>query len=447
MKRSGSLRLRLLLATLAVTLVTWTVVAVTGYLDTRRELDILLDAHLAQSASLLMANLKVEDDEGEIELERVPTDHQYERHLIYQVWDRNGRLRLRSATAPAARLTAADRGFSDTEQFRVYSAWTPEGTALIQVGERMNSRWLVRDEILEHLLIPLLAALPVLAILLTLAIHRAVKPLKALAEAVAHRQPDSLEPLPVGGAPQEVLPLVDQLNDLFRRIRLSLDNERRFTADASHELRTPIAGIRAQAQVAQGAIDASERQAALERVISGCDRLSHLIAQLLTLARLESGKAGESARPCDLDGLAREVLAEHAEQAHAKQIKLQLQGTPTAALGNPELLRVLLRNLLDNAIRYSPPHTTISVTTGLDDGSPWLDVTDQGPGVPATQRLRILDRFYRVVGTGESGSGLGLSIVSRIAQLHGANLELGEGPTGRGLRVTCKFGCRSQLSS
>lgn len=442
MKRPTSLRLRLLLATLAVTLVSWTVVAVTGYLDTKQELDALLDAHLAQSASLLTAQLEVEDDDGEIELEHAPPIHRYERRLIYQVWDRDGRLRLRSAAAPEQRLTTL-QGFSDavagSQHYRVYSAWSRDRTALVQVGERMNSRWLVRDEILEHLLIPLLTALPLLAGFLLVAIHRALRPLSALATAVAHRQPDSLDPLPVAGAPREVLPLVEQLNGLFRRMHLSLDNERRFTADASHELRTPIAGIRAQAQVALGAIETEERHTALARVIAGCDRVTHLIGQLLTLARLESGKAETCAVTCDLAELAREVLAESAEQAHGKRIGLQLEGSAARLSGNPELLRVLLRNLVDNAIRYSPPHTTVALTTGIAQEGAWLEVNDQGPGVPPSQRQRVLDRFYRVVGSGESGSGLGLSIVSRIAEMHGAALELGDGPEGRGFRVRLQF--------
>jgi two-component system sensor histidine kinase QseC len=261
-----------------------------------------------------------------------------------------------------------------------------------------------------------------------------------LAREVSSREPTRLEALILENTPREVWPLIEQINGLFARIRTSMENERRFTADASHELRTPIAAIRAQAQVARELDDPTERRDTLNKVLLGCDRATHLIEQLLTLARLETGKWTLPLQTLNLKQLAQSSLAELGGFAHQRGVDLELTGEEASPVhGNDLLLKVLIRNLVDNAIRYSPNPGQVRVNIAQENEGIRLTVTDQGPGIPQEERQRVLDRFYRGDGNTQSGSGLGLSIVCRIAEMHGAKLELEDGDNGRGLRVCVRF--------
>jgi two-component system sensor histidine kinase QseC len=213
-----------------------------------------------------------------------------------------------------------------------------------------------------------------------------------------------------------------------------MDNERRFTADAAHELRTPIAALRVQAQVARASADDRERQRALDNVIAGCDRATHLVEQLLTLARLDPAHVRLPPEPFDLRAVAKSVLGEIAPRAMAKGVEIELhEGPAIPARGDAGLLGILVRNLVDNAVRYSPGRTTVHVRIAPADArtGPVLTVTDEGPGVPADEVSKLGERFYRTMGTGESGSGLGLSIVGRIADLHDAVVRFETGAAGK----------------
>jgi len=245
----------------------------------------------------------------------------------------------------------------------------------------------------------------------------------------------------VRDAPAEVSPLVASLNRLFERVRASIENERRFTADAAHELRTPLAGLRAQAQVARSASDNTDRTRALDNVIAGCDRASHLVDQLLTLARLEPDTFRAERKRCDLREITRMSIAEAVPAALAKTIEIEFGGDSVAEVpGDARLLRILLRNLLDNAVRYSPANTTVKVHVGERDGVAFVSVADEGPGVAPEERKRLGQRFHRLLGTEAPGTGLGLSIANRIAQLHGATISFDETAPGIGLAVTVTFG-------
>jgi len=438
-----SLRLRLLGGVLAAVALAWLAVAWAGYARSRHELDELFDAHLAQSASMLIAQVSGGDDD-EIELEHVPRLHPYARNVAFQVWERGERLRVHSRSAPNARLSPQDEGFSDATvdgvEWRVFGAWTKGRRALVQVGERRDARAQVSREIAAHLLLPLGVALPLLGGALALAVGRALRPLRDLADDIGGRDPQRLEPVVAGGAPREVRPLVERLNALFARIDESLEKERAFTADAAHELRTPLAAIRAQAQVAREAGGDAERRRALDQVIAGCDRAARLSGQLLTLARVDSEGASARFGPCDLAEVAREVLGELAPGAYERGVAVALEAEgPAPVQGDAGLLRVLLRNLVDNAMRHAPRGSAVRVRAEARAPGALLSVTDEGPGIPPAERARVLDRFYRVLGTSAPGAGLGLSIAARIAALHGASLELGEGPGGRGLAVRVAF--------
>jgi len=438
-----SLRLRLLVGVLAAVALAWVAVAWVSYVQSRRDLDELFDAHLAQSAALLIAQLSGEDDD-ELELEHVPRLHPYARNVAFQVWERGKRLRIHSRSAPNVRLSREEEGFSDATvegvDWRVFGAWTKGRRALVQVGERRDAREEVSREIVAHLLLPLGVALPLLGGALALAIAQALRPLRDLADDIGGRDARRLEPVAAEGAPREVRPLVERLNTLFARIAESLERERAFTADAAHELRTPLAAIRAQAQVAREATGDAERRRALGLVIAGCDRAARLSDQLLTLARLDAEDASRRFGPCDLAEIARDVLGELAPAAYGRGVAIELEATAAAPLHAEEgLLRVLLRNLADNAVRYSPAGCAVRVRVESSEAGAMLSVSDEGPGIPPPERARVLGRFYRALGTSEPGVGLGLSIVARIAALHGATLDLGDGPAGRGLAVRVRF--------
>lgn len=442
MKRQISLRARLLAGVLGATLLAWLAVAVAGYFQSRHELDELLDAHLAQSAAILVSQLS--EESGEMELEHAPQFHHYARKVAFQIWEHGSRLRLHSVSAPSNRLSSQEQGFSygeaDGKRWRVYSTWDHDGDALVQVAERVDARAELSGEIARHLLLPMVVALPLLGLALALAIGKGLKPLNDLAHEVAVRGSHRLQSIDAEPAPREVRPLVEQLNALFERIEQSLENERRFTADASHELRTPIAAIRAQAQVARETTNEAERRHALESVLAGCDRATRLAEQLLTLARLEAGNWCAPDRFVDLAQAAHSVLAELGQAACSKGITLELVATaPVAVNGDLTLLQVLIRNLVDNGIRYSSSGGTVTVRVDGSAVGARLQVIDQGPGIAEAERERVLKRFYRSVGVEATGSGLGLSIVTRIAALHGAVLSLEDGENRQGLKVTVEF--------
>jgi len=439
--RAPSLRRRLLAMLLLATAVAWLATMWFSYRDTHHELDELLDAHLAQSASLLIAQVGHEADD--IDTEHVPALHRYSRHVAFQVWEKGRKLVLHSASAPEEPLSSHREGFSDSEvageSWRVFSTWDETHHTLVQVGERREARDELAETIAENLLRPLMVTLPVLALLIWFGVGAALRPLHSLRRQVAERQPESLAPLEPGSAPAEVQPLVESLNRLFARVRESFEKEKRFTADAAHELRTPLAAIKTQAQVARAATGDAERQHALDSVLLGCDRAAHLVEQLLTLARLEPERLGPR-EPHDLRALAAGVLAELTPAAVSKNVELHLvEGEAVHVPCFPVLVTILMRNLVDNAIRYSPRNGTVrvSVTAGAEGAS--FAVLDEGPGIPADEQAQVWERFYRVLGTGETGSGLGLSIVRRIADLHGAHATLGAGEGDKGLRVTVTF--------
>jgi two-component system sensor histidine kinase QseC len=437
-----SLRRRLLFLLSGTVLAAWLATAVFTYFDARKEIGEMLDAHLAQSAGLIAAQLEHElDDDRE---STVPRQYKHERKIAFQVWDRKGRLLLRSSSAPETRLQSRSEGYGDAEidgkRWRIFSRWDESRHYLVQVGERYELRNELAESVASHLLHPLYFALPALALLIWLAVGAGLAPLAGIAREVAQRAPDNLAHLDAGNAPREISPLIAALNALFDRLRTSLEQERRFTADAAHELRTPLAAVKTQAQVALGATGEAERGRALANVVSGTDRAARLVEQLLVLARLDPQTALPPGQRVDLQALAQQGVAELAPAAAGKGVEAGLAPGETAPVaGDAVLLAVLLRNLLDNAVRYTPPGGEVEVSVKPAAGGVSLAVVDSGPGIPEAERGKVFDRFHRVLGTGEEGSGLGLSIVRRIADLHRATVVLGEGPGGRGLRVEVTF--------
>ena len=298
-----------------------------------------------------------------------------------------------------------------------------------------------REEIVEalgkSLVWPLAGALPALALAIWLGVGSGLRPLRELRAQLGRRGATDLAPLDAARAPAEIEPLVAELNRLFARIEASLARERRLTADAAHELRTPLAVLSTQAQVARRAVDDASRNEALDALVAGAERAARLIDQMLTLARLESGPTAAAAR-LELREVVRAAMAEVARAALTKGVELELvEGPAVEAEGHAALLAVLARNLVDNAVRYTQPGGRVAVSV---NAGPVLEVRDNGPGVPAHEFSRLGERFHRLAGQDETGSGLGLSIVLRIAELHGGAVRFSPGLDGRGLAVSVSLG-------
>lgn len=437
-----SLRNRLLALVLGGVAVAWIGAAAFAYRDARHETDELLDGYLVQSAALIVA--QAGEDLGDLQLEHAPQLHRYARRVAFQIWDNGQTLRTHSANAPDRRLSPRTEGFDEVEvdgqSWRVFSNYDPHRKILVQVGEVRSARNSITLAVARGLAAPLVIALPVLGVLLWIAVTLGLAPLGAVGRAVARRDPANLAPLDVGSPPREVAPLVASLNALFERVRASMEHERRFTADAAHELRTPIAALRAQAEVALAADDEAQRRHALRGVIEGCDRAAHLIGQLLTLARLDPARAASPDETADLAAVARDVAATHAQAALERGLELSVEAPVSAIVPvEPALLQILLRNLVDNAVRYAAGlghEIRIEVAAG---DRPVCRIVDDGPGIPPEERVRLGERFHRREGTSEQGSGLGLSIVQRIADLCGATVAFETAPGGRGLCVTVHF--------
>jgi two-component system sensor histidine kinase QseC len=435
----NSLRLRLLILLFVGLGVAWLVAAWFTHAESRKEIDRLFDAQLAQSAQVLLGTTRHELHERmESGDDEIPNSHEYEQKLAFQIWD-NSDLLLRSSTAPANVMASNKEGYSDTminsEPWRVITRWDVRHEFMIQVAEPMAARESLARHITLKLLIPSFIALPTIALLIWFGVGAGLKPLQQLSREVKQRTANRLEPVAMDGVPEEVAPLTQALNDLFSRLQQAFEGERRFTADAAHELRTPLAALRIQAQVALRSTDDSERHVALQNVLRGVDRSSRLVEQLLTLARVDPETIAINFKKVDLYVLALAAIADLAPLANVKQIKLTLEeGMSLSVLGDDNLLRLLLRNLLDNAIRYTPVGGRVTVTLHNIEGGA-IDVKDSGSGIPSTEREKVLERFYRITGNGEEGSGLGLSIVRRISELHGTRLELKDNEECMGLLV------------
>ena len=440
-RRPRSLQARLLTTVLTLVLVAWGVAAALAWHETDDEVSDLLDAHLAQTAALL--RLQPLDELDEDRLNEAPELDKHQPHVVFQLWHKD-QLLARSASAPQKPLTLRrKRGFADSQvdgkAWRVFVTQGPERDMRIVVGELQSVRREIVLASLTSILKPMAWALPLLALGIWWAVRGSVRPLGRLGNAVATRQPQSLAPLSTEGVPPEVLPLVTALNDLFERMARLLATEQQFTADAAHELRTPIAGIRMQAQVAQGATDAQERATALQATVQGCDRATRLVEQLLQLARLDA-EATPDRSSTPLAEVARHVAADLEATAERRQQRIVLREpmAPDVHIPLPEpLARVLLRNLLDNALRYSPEGAEVQLQINeLGDGHAQLSVEDSGPGLTPEEQARLGERFFRVLGTGQSGSGLGWSIIQRIARLHHLQVGTDRSPGLGGLRVT-----------
>jgi len=440
--RRYSLHRRLLGLLLFVSVVAWMLATGIAHRHAQDELDELLDARISRSARVMLSQepevlarmrLGPLTDEG-------PYDHEY----ALQVWSYGKELVVSSETAPRTRLSPVEAGFSDStvdgRRWRVYSGWDHDQCTLVQIAEDHR----LRDRLLLYYTLSsvpaLVIGLPFLGLAVWLIVSAAVRPIVELGQQVSQRGPGDLRPLEYGGAPVEIDPLVDRLNALLTRIADSIQSEHRFTSYAAHELRTPIAAIRAQAEVARDNRETGTRNLALDRVIEGCDRASRMIEQMLVLARIDERTGHGIAHSNRLDLAAARVIASLTPAALRQGVTLELATEDEVTVAaDRALLEVLINNLLDNAIRHGGPPGPVTVRCLRQTDASVLEVEDRGPGVEDAELELLGNRFYRGTHAHGAGSGLGLSIVQRIAEVSGANTVYRRGADGCGLVVAVRF--------
>jgi len=413
------------------------------YLAARREVGELLDLQLKQ----LAYSTRIDD----LLRGRQPgfnghtPSHGDVTELVTQIWDRDGVLVYWSQPGMGLPVPATE-GYStihhDGRDWRVYTL--VQGSHALQVAQAQDERAAVARQTALRTLVPFLALIPFFGVLIWVGVGRGLQPLDAMSKALSRRRPDALAPLSDRRMPEELQPLAASLNGLLERLSDAIAAQRRFTADAAHELRTPLAALKLQLDLARRATDPHARAGAFDDLEAGVARASHVVEQLMTLARVEPEALAQTRTQCDLVALAKDAIVSRAALAADKGIDLGLaRETPAVVDGDPASLGILLSNLIDNALRHTPRGGRIDVSVERGDDDAALVVADTGPGIAPEERERVFDRFYRGENAGETGSGLGLSIVKRIADAHHASIALGSPDHGSGLVVRVTFPLRN----
>jgi two-component system sensor histidine kinase QseC len=433
-----SLQRRLLVYLLLCAPLVWAVALLVSADRARHEVNELFDTEIIRLARQVQSTLDSVAAPGRPLPAPEPGGEADLRDLAIAVWNADGSLLLVDDEGVLLPRRPDASGFVDLrlggEPWRVYYLQSPEGEWLVAAGQREQERdELVRDLIGSQLL-PWLLVLPVLLAAMAWAVRQALSPLRALTAELQGRGADALQPVQAAAAPVELRPMVDAMNGLFARIEATLARERRFMADAAHELRTPLAVLRAQWDVLRGAPDDAARRKAEERLDAGLSRMDRLVTQMLALSRLEATERLAGAAPVDWPAIVEQVVGDLLPLAERRRIELGCdwppEGVPAFPLaGDADLLAVMLRNLLDNALRYAPEGSAVALR--FEPGG--LVLENGGPPLSADDLARLGERFHRAEGRAETGSGLGVSIAQRIAALHGLALRYRRGDDGRGV--------------
>ena len=441
LNRPASLHARLVALLLSVAGGAWIAVAFATYLDARVHTGELLDSQLVEYAEVLGAIAHHEA----LEIAPGATAHDpgFKQGSAYQVYSLAGELLLRSHDAPNAPL-AASPGFSDVSaagaDWRAYRRVDPANDFVIIVAHRIAEREALVRDLALRLVVPVFVALPLLALAIWLAVSRGLRPLQRLASEVHERGASRLDPLREAAAPVEVAPLVTEMNDLFGRLERSFQAERRLTGDAAHQLRTPLAALRAHAEVALTSHSEDRRRRSLQQVVEGVERATRSVEQMLLLARIDADRALEHMEPVELEPLCEEAVLQARAAARDPNAQIEVRVPEGLAIpGDRAMMLGLVRNLVDNALRFASPGGRVRVSVQLESAEAVLAVEDSGPGVPQESRDRIFDRFHRGDDPRGEGSGLGLSIVRRIAELHGGRATATSSPALGGLRVEVRL--------
>jgi len=443
----NSIRAHILLWILGSLILIWIGINYATYYQSRHEVEELFDAELAQIAGVLSqiaVNQKLLYADIDPKLKQRIYGHRYEKKIAFQIWQYD-RLLLYSAYAPQTRLSSRG-GYSDQQindkSWRVFKLQLDEQHMEIYTAESYDVRKELILELTRNSLYPLTSMIPILLLLIWIGIGRGLAPVHKVARQVAQRSPDNLEPVEAGfNLPTEIKPLINAINSLFQQLHNAFERERRITSDAAHELQTPLASIKAQAQVAMRASSDLDKRHALEQISEGINRATHMVHQLLVMARLDPQANSYEMHTIDLADVARNILVTLDKDAYKKHIELTLDAEHTCPItGNEAAMQILVGNIVSNAIRYSPAKGKVEVSITRQNGKTTLCVLDSGPGIPEQEHERIFERFYR--GEGKQhimGSGLGLSIVQRIAQLHHAEISIQNRAETTGLQFCVYF--------
>lgn len=437
----------------------------------------LIDSQLINSAQVLQAllSLPIEPSNHHLlsellrqssqqtiaELEKTKYDstaalfQQYQNQVSFQVWDtQKNILLLKSSNAPDWKLAKNDQGFEHASgakgaSWYTYSLANSEKKTLIIIAMRDTFRANITLALFFHDLSILMIVYILIAVSILWSIQYALQPLKDITNALKKRDPSGLYPIDIQTTPEEILPLVQEINRLFERVSETMRREKAFTADAAHELRTPLAALKTQVQVAIREKNDEQRQKILKNIIASGNRCAHVIDQLLTLSRLAPETQVTYKDPVLLNEITEQLVAELAPLAIQKNIDIELQSPakPLSILGNKVSLGILLRNLIANAIIYTPEGGHVNVLLSEQKNQVILQVIDTGPGIPEELYSRIFDRFYRQLGNKAEGSGLGLSIVKEIVEQHHGKIEPKKPKSGIGLEMRVSFPIANPIPS
>ncbi len=381
----------------------------------------------------------------ETSAELIKKNIEHGKTLRYQIWRSNGELVFQSANAPDTPITNLV-GFSMSKdeqgkEWRNYGIWDAAHGMLAIVSEANEGRIELVRSISIDSMNPILLGMPLFILLIWLSVRSGLGPLTDLGRAIARRDVNSLEPFEESQSPPELRPIVQSLNNLMERMQQSLDAERRFNANTAHELNTPLAAIQAHLYAARQTQSNAARQLSLNQAYTATERGIRLIGQMLALARLGPENAFAEMKSVNLNEVAQDVCAELIPLAMRRDQTLEIEASAgsTLVMGQADLLHQLISNLVDNAMRYSPPHSQILLELSHSMHGLRLTVSDDGPGIPAEQREQVFNRFFRLADQSVSGTGLGLAICRKIAVMHHAKIFLSEGSNGRGLSVHVDF--------
>ena len=441
----SSLRARLLLVLIASTSAIWICGFASIYINSQREIQNLLDRRLMEAARMVLslsaptatqdaANLPVMVSGAESKI-----GGSYEHVLSCQVWSFDGHLVGRSSNAPRSRLTDQKEGFSDPvvdgEVYRVYVAEDPVKGVRVLVGDNLGQRQGLIHDLLRGLLAPAVVIFPLIAVLIWICVRQGLRPLRRATESLSARDAENLTPLDIGRSPSEIRPLINALNGLFQKVVAARENERSFLAYAAHEMRTPLAGLKTQVQVAVKAADPTMRNAALVKVLKGVDRTSRLVGQLLAMSRLDASTNRHADHWIDLKAALLDVTMNIGRELDPGRVAFGASVCGRSIAIDRTLFDLAVRNLLENALQLSPGNTTVRLSVIQDDNEAKVCVEDDGPGIPADEMGLVLKRFYRGRHKAAIGSGLGLAIVSAALDRAGAELRLCRPDDGCGLRA------------
>ncbi len=456
-----SIRLRLFAILLATTGAVWLFAVVWTYVNTQAEVERVLDARLTEAARMVSSLITDHHIDVAAAVDAANAREAsgafeqgdgYSRQLSCQIWSLQGTLVSRSESAPATSLADHREGFAETEingeRWRVFAVINPTLGVRVLVGDSLEIRERLVGDVIKGLLLPALVILPMLALLIWLSVGRGLAPLNRIAASLSSRSAIELHPLPEAPAPREIRPMIAALNNLFRRVEDARTRESDFTAYAAHELKTPLAGLRTQAQIAMRSEDPDTRRQALGQILSSVDRTSRMVRQLIDMARVDAREDVVTCDQVDVPRLLEELSTELSPVAVQRDVQITVrpdveQGTLRIATDRT-LLRLVLRNLLENALQHAPAGTEATCTVRVADNCLTIEISDAGPGMSANEQKRSVDRFYRGPLSAPSGSGLGLSIVQMAVERLGGRLDFrNREEGGLSVAVTLKRGATS----